>query len=337
MKNTREFYVLIIGYGKIGQIKAQIWKDFGARIFVSDTSSKRINKAIDDGFCDNNKFRNKYDYIDICTPTNSHIETLLSVISKQHDFKFITVEKPLFNNQTDRDRLVELLNDAPSLSNRIVVNEQYYRSKALMKLRNILSNKKIDRVEIEMSKNRIPDISEGRFIDDKIGVYGIELPHILALLSSLGISVKNAEILSNKCFSACDDNQNCGVCIELLSRDTEIIARSFIGDFALSNNTTSLISNAMTRKLVITSNGDEHTLLFDPHPSMERLYSEIITPTESITIYDNMLRSNINDIISNHIHSKCRIQSAIEQADLLMSFANNSVTQSISIKEGAIL
>ena len=45
----------------------------------------------------------------------------------------------------------------------------------------------IDKIYIEFSKNRLEDNAKGRFLDEEILGFGIELPHILAILRYLGI------------------------------------------------------------------------------------------------------------------------------------------------------
>lgn len=228
--------VLIMGYGKIGKIKAKIWKQCGINVFVTDVTKTRLESAQADGFrIEKSPSNISYSFVDICTPSNTHIEVLRRIISDDVRFDRVIIEKPLFNNAYEKHILYELLDNDNSLHERIIVNEQYYRSKVIKCLQERLSKEKIKRVKITMSKDRNADNKSGRFIDNDIGAYGIELPHILAILDILDKPVNLMALVKNILYIDSDDKNNQGIYIEYVTKnDTTVVINSFLGDFKVS-------------------------------------------------------------------------------------------------------
>lgn len=66
-------------------------------------------------------------------------------------------------------------------------SEQYFFSKILEKLLQVdcFSLDKIKEITVNFSKDRIEDNENGRFLDKEILGYGIEIPHIIAVISYL--------------------------------------------------------------------------------------------------------------------------------------------------------
>lgn len=319
--------VLIVGYGKIGKIKALIWKECGAKVFISDIAKEGLHRAQEDGFdIENSPYYTVFDFVDICTPSSTHIEVLRRIISEGVKFNRVVIEKPLFNNLQQKKILYKLLENDNSLNERIIVNEQYHKSKVIKCLQEKISKKKIKRIQITMSKNRNADNKSGRFIDNDIGAYGIELPHILAILDMLDKPIYPMKLLKNNLYMDSNDKNNQGIYIEYVTKfDTAVIINSFLGDFKISPEN-EISNNIFTdRSLVIEGEGFKYSIIMDPHPTNERLYAELDFGKESILIHDDMLRNVISNIISNNIADGCKLAYAIkqsEQAILLFNSAN---------------
>ncbi len=179
--------ILIVGFGKIGKIKANKWLDRGYSVYVKDVNfcnlmllNKGINVADD--------ISRKYFTIEICTPTKQHAIVFKNII-KKYVFSYIIIEKPLCNTLEELEVFTSIIKKQPYLEEKIFVSEQYFYSTILdvfVKNR-CFSLNGIDKIYIEFPKNRLEDNAKGRFLDEEILGFGIELPHILAILRYLGI------------------------------------------------------------------------------------------------------------------------------------------------------
>ncbi|HDR8072393.1 TPA: Gfo/Idh/MocA family oxidoreductase [Bacillus cereus] len=318
--------VLIMGYGKIGKIKAQIWKRCGVDVSIYDNTKMCMENAQADGFSiEKAPFHIAYNFVDICTPSSTHIEVLKKIILDGVKFDRVVIEKPLFNNIQEKKTLYELLDNDTSLHKKIVVNEQYYRSKAIKVLQETLLKDKIKYIEITMSKNRKTDNQNGRFIDSDIGVYGIELPHILAILEMLGKPVDVMKLVKNVLFVDSNDKNNQGIIMEYVTKnDTKVVINSFLGDFKISPANKISDNKAIDRSLWIKGDGFAHSVILDPHPSKEHLLTELNWGSESTLIRDDMLTENISSIISGNIAHGCKLEYAIKHSKQAISLFNNA-------------
>ncbi|HHJ9946180.1 TPA: dehydrogenase, partial [Streptococcus pyogenes] len=182
--------ILIIGFGKIGKIKAYKWLSRGYEVYVKDlkfSSMKYLNTnsdVLDD-------LSRQYFTIEICTPTNHHL-TLLKTVITRYVYSYISIEKPLCNRLEDLEEMKSLVESHPHLAKKIFASEQYFFSKILEKLLQVdcFSLDKIKEITVNFSKDRIEDNENGRFLDKEILGYGIEIPHIIAVISYLGISLE---------------------------------------------------------------------------------------------------------------------------------------------------
>ncbi|MGU3438768.1 Gfo/Idh/MocA family oxidoreductase [Bacillus cereus] len=326
--------VLIIGYGKIGKIKAQIWKRCGANVSVFDIEKERVQCARIDNFnIDTTLCHISYSFVDICTPSSTHIEVLNRLIVNDVRFNCVIIEKPLFNNSQEKKMLDKLLDNDASLYGKILVNEQYYRSKAIKLLQEKIPKDKITHIEITMSKNRKIDNKNGRFIDNDIGAYGIELPHILAVLERLDISTEDIKPIKNLLYIDSEDKNNQGIIIKFITNaDITITINSFLGDFKISSNNEFSVNETIDRNIMIKGEEFEYRVILDPHPVNKRLITELNLGAESTWIHDDMLKANISDIISGHIVEGCKLGYAIKQSKQIMSLFYNAKTIKI-IKE----
>ncbi|MGE6962703.1 Gfo/Idh/MocA family oxidoreductase [Bacillus thuringiensis] len=318
--------VLIIGYGKIGKIKAQIWRQCGANVSISDITKKQIESAQTDGFSiDEPPFHTTYNFVDICTPSGTHIDVLWHLILMRSKFERVVIEKPLISNIQEKNKLYQLLDNDDSLYEKIVVNEQYYKSKMIKLLREKIKNDSIISLEITMSKNRTVDNKHGRFFDHDIGSYGIEVPHMLAILEILDQSINDVKLMKNVLYVDSNNKSNQGVHIEYVSESGATVRiNSFLGDFKISSSNKILHNLTIERHVFIKGKKFEYRLTLDPHPSQERLVTELNFGTKSILIHDDMLKEHISDIIKGNIAEGCKLKYAIKQSQQIMSLFNNT-------------
>lgn len=69
------------------------------KCFVTDVTKTRLESAQADGFrIEKSPSNISYSFVDICTPSNTHIEVLRRIISDDVRFDRVIIEKPLFNN-----------------------------------------------------------------------------------------------------------------------------------------------------------------------------------------------------------------------------------------------
>ncbi|NEQ41161.1 MAG: Gfo/Idh/MocA family oxidoreductase [Okeania sp. SIO3I5] len=120
---------------------------------------------------------------DICSPTDTHVEVIRNIIEIDNEANII-VEKPICNYE-EIQILCELLQE---FQGKLVVNENYIASSVTQKIKELIISLKITphKVVSEMTKNRINDFINGRFIDDKLYAFGYEGSHIVANVMALG-------------------------------------------------------------------------------------------------------------------------------------------------------
>lgn len=227
--------ILIIGFGKIGKIKAYKWLSRGYEVYVKDlkfSSMKYLNTnsdVLDD-------LSRQYFTIEICTPTNHHLMLLKTVITR-YVYSYISIEKPLCNRLEDLEEMKSLVGSHPHLAKKMFASEQYFFSKILEKLLQVdcFSLDKIKEITVNFSKDRIEDNENGRFLDKEILGYGIEIPHIIAVISYLGISLEEFKkgIFVNAIYIK--DLEKHDYSIEILSciNQTVIKIISNLGSFAI--------------------------------------------------------------------------------------------------------
>ena len=120
---------------------------------------------------------------DICSPTDTHVEVIRNIIEIDNEANII-VEKPICNYEQIQI-LCELLQE---FQGKLIVNENYIASSVTQKIKELIISLKITphRVVSEMTKNRINDFINGRFVDNKLYAFGYEGSHIVANVMALG-------------------------------------------------------------------------------------------------------------------------------------------------------
>lgn len=181
--------VLIVGLGKFGSIKADVYNRLGCQVDAIDTS-KQINKnlegIISNIFNTEDEIRLSYDIYDICVPTPFHSAYIQKLTINDPNVT-IVCEKPLCSNFHDLAAALEMR--GRNYGTNYVYSENYVASNLTKKAIDLIKehNLKPARAVIEFSKDRRADIAAGRFVDPDLEGFGIEVPHMLTTLEMLGI------------------------------------------------------------------------------------------------------------------------------------------------------
>ncbi|MFF8848343.1 Gfo/Idh/MocA family oxidoreductase [Streptomyces sp. NPDC015127] len=122
------------------------------------------------------------DLWDVCVPTSGHIDVIDS-ISFVDPCARILVEKPVCHPE-DAERLAAVL---VRHQGKIVVNENYASSTITSCLRDMIEELQVTptRLIVDMSKQRQPDVLQGRFIDTVLHATGYEGPHLVTVAEDL--------------------------------------------------------------------------------------------------------------------------------------------------------
>ncbi len=282
---------LVIGYGKIGRIKSFIWRSLGREVYVYDTQEYKIEQARTDGF---HAHKDSHPYtsdliVDISTPASHHLKSLqwiLEHVTPQP--RNVLIEKPLASDEKELKSFRELFREEGlrDLSKKIAINESYYLSSALVFLAQDILNKGsiILSIHAEFSKNRLQDIINGRFVDAHLGSFGIELPHMIAMLQKLGVSLDSLSIQSVLIHQDSNIPHNEGFNITCASGHTSIVLKSYLGNFKFNDLGEITRNDSVVRTLKVKTNDCDYIVEFDPVHALDRYKARV-------NIYDNLLDS----------------------------------------------
>lgn len=320
-------HVLIIGYGKIGQIKARLWKSLDATVYIYDSKASAIKKALGIGYQPyNNCLTVDELIIDISSPSEQHYKSLVWAINKfQKSIKLILIEKPLTSSKNELEYFLSL---DESIKSKIVLNESYFSSTGLLKLIKTISGAPAY-VEIELSKNRLFDIAQGRFFDKNLGSIGIETPHMLAILQMLGIQVNNIEITYANLYIKLGQIENQGFEIHFSSNGTAIVLKSFLGDFTCSESKL-MYSNSTVRRVKVRTKTQECILEFDPATMLPRYHSRLTS--RRFSQQNKRVREFADDHLKQHmlqltngcpVNHLLRFDNAIHLSSILIQLRDN--------------
>jgi len=289
--------ILIIGYGKIGSLKSDIYNSLGFNVQVFDPYKRECSY---NAFIDFPREDISDDYLfDICTPTGRHIIDLQKILELKPDAK-VLIEKPLCNSPKHYEKYKYLLSKYPECE--VHISENYLYSDTILKVKEYLINNNLDikSIKIEFSKDRRQDILKGRFVDKKLGSIGIEVPHMLSILYSLGLyDIKIDKVkMTDKNESSFQEE----FCLFANSGNAEIfLYQSLTGEYKLRDEHFLIPGNddiQCYRVIVIeTDNGEEIFVQLDPFPKDQRYFSKISFLKENLElrVYDNSLRNIIED------------------------------------------
>ena len=172
-------HVLLVGYGFAGHIHHAIWNELGLDIIVVDRDERKAQEATREGFPAFRDLDRAFDEFgtpfiyDICVNTEEHLRVLKDILSRDESANII-IEKPVVHSRLAVEELGYLVTKYPSA--KLFVNENYFFSSIVEKIRENLSTSRLGELRIyaEFSKDRRNDTKTGRFIDRHLGIFGIE-------------------------------------------------------------------------------------------------------------------------------------------------------------------
>lgn len=300
--------VLVIGFGKIGQIKADIWRSLGRSVYVHDTNVDKLKQAEADGYKVHTVTHRYSDSLiaDISTPALYHLHSLKWLLDNVSPLpKSILIEKPLASTEEEITAWMKLLDTetGKDLNRRITVNESYYLSAALDYVASDITEHKyqLKSIETELSKNRLSDVARGRFVDETLGSLGIELPHMIAMVQRFGIRLDDLAIDGVNVYK---DNgpHNEGFRLDLSAGDVPITISSYLGDFRLAKTGELLTNVAVIRLLEVMTDSKYYSVEFDPAQGLDRYQAkirvhDIASKKETVIVLDdNHLTSNLRAV-----------------------------------------
>lgn len=159
----------IVGVVDINPIKEEIAKKLGVPFY------RTLEESLEKG--------KEPDYFDVTTPTDSHFDVVKEILS-EYPAARILVEKPVcMPSEIEELRKLEKKYKEARMS----VNENYMSSQVTKNVRRCaeeIGMKKPD-VSIEFSKNRVPEVEKGRFLDKELFAFGYEGTHMLTCVNAL--------------------------------------------------------------------------------------------------------------------------------------------------------
>lgn len=324
--------VLIVGYGKIGRIKAFMWQSLGDKVFIHDTSQLARQRAIEDGFelLESQKIDNRT-IIDISTPAEQHFSALKWCVDATTELpRYILVEKPLVSSREELEALQSLTRSYGSnLEEIIFLNESYYESAGLHKLMELIDGPP-RYIEVELSKNRLEDSSKGRFFDNKLYSIGIEVPHILAVLQILNINLD--KLKNSKSILYVNENryQDQGFELEFSFDKTKVVLRSFLGGFNVRRGYVQNTNN-LIRVIKVHTDTQNVTLELDPVTTLPRYHSRISVDSVEreepfvINVADNHMLNHMQQFRhGNNINKLLSYKNALYLSSLLIHIRDHS-------------
>ncbi len=322
--------ILIIGYGTMGNIKAALWRSLGFDVYVHDSSfadhlPRNVQYPVVKSIRQFMMMHASDSIIDIVTPNGTHIgvldEVCAAAITSSAVQYTVLVEKPFYSTNDERLRFLKLSYDFSNIH--VVVSENYFASVGLRKLYDVIESalsqgKSIAKLEINFSKNRLNDIAQGRFYDEELGPYGIELPHMIACLQYLKFDMKALELEKNVQVQFSDALHDEGVYIEMndLSTGASIYLVQSLGSKFIEPNGTNDRDNFTTRYISVDFNDRSRLVLeFDPIVGLPRYTSRITTTSQTGTVqsslyHDDHLKIHLHKVSDNDADYGCYISPA---------------------------
>jgi len=342
--------VLIVGYGKIGRIKAFIWQSLGRNVYVHDTNDAKRRQVIEDGFMLHVQHEYSEDFVvDISTPASFHVSSLKWVLeSVKSEPRTILIEKPLVSDEDEERVLNSLLSkaEAARYKEKIIVNESYYLSAALQLVVDDIKSKAQQIVEVhaELSKNRMQDVADGRFVDESLGSLGIELPHMIAMVQGLGFSLDDLSVQDVSVFTG-QQPHNEGFRLQFQSAGTPIVLESYLGDFRMHTDDICLSNEKPVRTLTVATDVLKYKVYFDPVPDLDRYKAKICiyeadgVLLETATVNDDHLANHLSKIHLNnkapHLDQLLEVENSLRITKYIMDLKPQATYKAIKIAEVA--
>lgn len=319
--------VLILGCGTIGRIKALLWLRLGCAVYVYDNNASQMQQILRtdsrlkpfDSHLDND-----IDLVDISTPNDQHAICLRWTFETIPDIKTVLIEKPICSNAEDKVLIEDLLHKNNKAL--VYVNETYFWSDGLKWIRARLrhDHDQITDISINLSKNRLADLKNGRFFDHDLESYGIELPHAYAILQTLDFSLDALVVEKNINYKSQTNLSNQGLSLQLKDdQDRFIQVFSFLGNFRVVDG--HIMKNHLERSVRIkTKNGREYKVEFDPAPGLDRYKSRITVDEKTEFIVDDNhmkthLKNALHGVVDDRIAHYLSPSNSLKIYDLIKS------------------
>lgn len=289
--------ITLVGFGRAGNLHFQKYAELGLKVrAVVDPMRERLRpleSRIDYLVSSVEKIPGAFDdtdIVDVCTPHYYLLDIVQSLIDK--GCKNLILEKPVALEYKVYGRICRLLK-----KNRIScgVNETYYYSETLSHVCGVLNEHGVlpRHVCLNFSKNRVPDILAGRYIDS---ILGIEVPHQIAILRKIlgKLHLKRVRVVLT------DLNIKTGG--EVYTIDQMGACKADM----VSGNTAIALESSMCSKLVRTlavDSGNCRIVADFPHgPQKTKLGRLVVSNKGKISrrqnIHDDMLRRSLSEITS---------------------------------------
>ncbi|NEO12902.1 MULTISPECIES: Gfo/Idh/MocA family oxidoreductase [unclassified Moorena] len=176
-----------VGDGHVASLHEKIFRDLEIEtVGIIDPDPVKQKEAAKRGIkvcCFDQAAELKPFFWDICCPTKYHVETIKTIVEIDNSANII-VEKPICESGEIKT-LIDLLN---RFSGKLIVNENYLSSSVTEKIKQVILCMELspNRVVSEMTKNRINDFINGRFLDNHFYAFGYEGSHIVTNVMALG-------------------------------------------------------------------------------------------------------------------------------------------------------
>lgn len=345
--------VLLIGFGKIGQIKAALWQSMGLTVLVYDISPRAQELIVKSGYqvitpvtLKELQLSNEL-IIDVSTPASTHASALawaLDTLAPNYPM-YILLEKPVVSSAEElRTLALTLARHSDFDKNNLIVNESYFSSVALHEVKAMIdeSGEELKLVSVELSKNRISDNDNGRFFDYSLGALGIEMPHMVAILQYFGLSLSELACQSPKLYVDRDRFDNQGFTMHYKDNRTSVELKSFLGNFRVSNNSAHQKNEGIIRVLELATKSRHYKIIFDPAPGVPRYHAKIVVAdkTENVisetVISDNHLRQHLRQLSSNQkldTGNLSSLDNGLKIAGILLKLQKNAFFTELNLQK----
>ncbi len=324
---TPDLVVLQVGLGKAGTVlHAGAWEGLDASVsrigYDIDPARREAARAagmlvlesLDELPVAAADLGGRVDIVDITSASGQHASSTRSAQDAINGAGLAmptawVLEKPVVSNDDERP-VMEAVLDEIGREN-VFVNENYLASEALAQAREIIASERaqgnsIAKLVVDFSKDRVADVVlRGRFQDAKgLAVYGIEMPHMLAVASSLvggeldthDVS-EGGELVANKFYHGIDNiEESEGNYTAFNHRGTKVILKQPLGPFEFDDEGElhrHEWGKDMARTATVTfEDGRTLTILFDPVPGAERYNSKIEYRQADGTLDERIMRDN---------------------------------------------
>lgn len=344
---SKKYTILVCGYGKIGTIKAALWRQLGAVVYVYDKSVASVGRAQKDGYVADSLERlssrglPQNCIIDISVPAGWHIAALRDALRVCGDCPAVLIEKPIASRPEELAELQQLRQESGDMPT-LFLDESYYVSQGLAKMKAAIQERvaasSIARIDVDFFKNRVLDVYAGRFTDEYLGAYGVEVSHMLACLKYLGFD--QGRLVKNQYYTnVLDESASEGVLCEYKLKDVSIRLTEILGPFRIHHETGDFLPHAdpapVRRVVIAFRDGSNMCLEFDPVPGIQRYRSRLTTTvngaTQSELIADSHLQNMLKCVLNypdkhmpTDVQRLAGIETAIQEARKLFNLRRSA-------------